>query len=357
MFFSKNHLKNEQPINLLDLTRDQMKKFLVDINEKPFRANQIMKWIYHNFCDDFEKMTNISKSLRNKLKKFSEIKIPKIIKEEKSIDGTIKWLILISTQYIETVYIPEKNRGTLCVSSQIGCPVKCSFCATGQQKFYRNLLTSEIIGQIWLIKNIQNKKKILPITNIVFMGMGEPLLNVNNVGQAILIILDDYCFGFSKRRVTISTTGIVPAFKKLKKIVDVALAISLHASNDALRNKIVPINKKYNICNLLNAIKEYTKNSYANKKGITIEYVMLNNINDSEEDAHKLIILLKKIPSKINLIPWNFIKGLPYKTSSYEKIFRFSEILMKNGFFTVIRKTKGSDINASCGQLIGEKNS
>ncbi|MGP1931252.1 MAG: bifunctional tRNA (adenosine(37)-C2)-methyltransferase TrmG/ribosomal RNA large subunit methyltransferase RlmN [Arsenophonus sp. ET-YP4-MAG3] len=343
-------------INLLNMDLKQMQQFFNDIGEKPFRANQIMKWIYHHFCDDFDMMTDINKPLRDKLKKISEIRAPEIMQEQNSIDGTIKWAIRVGKQQIETVYIPENNRATLCVSSQVGCALACKFCSTARQGFNRNLDVSEIIGQVWLVAKViaflkhSNRR---PITNIVMMGMGEPLLNLNNVVPAMKIMMDDFGFGLSKRRVTLSTSGIVPALNKLGDMIDVALAISLHAPTNEIRNEIVPINKKYNIETFLASVRRYLIKSNASQGRVTVEYVMLNGINDSIKHAHQLAKCLKDTPSKINLIPLNKIPHSPYKRCSNSCIDRFSKILMKYGFTTIIRKIRGDDINAACGQLVG----
>ncbi|MCW0306182.1 bifunctional tRNA (adenosine(37)-C2)-methyltransferase TrmG/ribosomal RNA large subunit methyltransferase RlmN [Pantoea ananatis] len=346
-----------QKINLLDLNRQQMREFFVTLGEKPFRADQVMKWIYHYCCDDFEQMTDINKKLRNRLMELTEIRAPEVAEEMRSTDGTIKWAIRVGDQLVETVYIPEGDRATLCVSSQVGCALECKFCSTAQQGFNRNLRVSEIIGQVWRAAKIVGAAKVTgqrPITNVVMMGMGEPLLNLNNVVPAMEIMLDDFGFGLSKRRVTLSTSGVVPALDKLGDMIDVALAISLHAPNDKLRDDIVPINKKYNIETFLAAVKRYIGKSNANQGRVTIEYVLLDHVNDSTDDAHELAALLKETPCKINLIPWNPFPGAPYGRSSNSRIDRFSKVLMDYGFTTIVRKTRGDDIDAACGQLAGE---
>ncbi|WP_293772927.1 bifunctional tRNA (adenosine(37)-C2)-methyltransferase TrmG/ribosomal RNA large subunit methyltransferase RlmN [uncultured Pantoea sp.] len=346
-----------QKINLLDLNRQQMREFFQSLGEKPFRADQVMKWIYHYCCDDFEQMTDINKKLRNRLMELTEIRAPEVAEEMRSTDGTIKWAIRVGDQLVETVYIPEGDRATLCVSSQVGCALECKFCSTAQQGFNRNLRVSEIIGQVWRAAKIVGAAKITgqrPITNVVMMGMGEPLLNLNNVVPAMEIMLDDFGFGLSKRRVTLSTSGVVPALDKLGDMIDVALAISLHAANDKLRDDIVPINKKYNIETFLAAVKRYIGKSNANQGRVTIEYVLLDHVNDSTDDAHELAALLKETPCKINLIPWNPFPGAPYGRSSNSRIDRFSKVLMDYGFTTIVRKTRGDDIDAACGQLAGE---
>ncbi|QKJ88223.1 Dual-specificity RNA methyltransferase RlmN [Paramixta manurensis] len=348
--------KNEK-INLLDLNRQQMREFFISLGEKPFRADQVMKWIYHYCCDDFDQMTDINKVLRGKLKQLTEIRAPEVAEEKRSTDGTIKWAIRVGDQLVETVYIPEDDRATLCVSSQVGCALECKFCSTAQQGFNRNLRVSEIIGQVWRAAKIIGAARVTgqrPITNVVMMGMGEPLLNLTNVVPAMEIMLDDFGFGLSKRRVTLSTSGVVPALDKLGDMIDVALAISLHAPNDTIRDEIVPINKKYNIETFLAAVRRYLGKSNANQGRVTIEYVMLDHVNDSTDDAHQLAELLKDTPCKINLIPWNPFPGAPYGRSSNSRIDRFSKVLMEYGFTTIVRKTRGDDIDAACGQLAGE---
>lgn len=346
-----------EKINLLDLNRQQMREFFISLGEKPFRADQVMKWIYHYCCDDFEQMTDINKALRAKLMQLTEIRAPEVAEEKRSADGTIKWAIRVGDQLVETVYIPEDDRATLCVSSQVGCALECKFCSTAQQGFNRNLRVSEIIGQVWRAAKIIGAARVTgqrPITNVVMMGMGEPLLNLNNVVPAMEIMLDDFGFGLSKRRVTLSTSGVVPALDKLGDMIDVALAISLHAANDKLRDEIVPINKKYNIATFLDAVKRYLAKSNANQGRVTIEYVMLDHVNDSTDDAHQLAALLKDTPSKINLIPWNPFPGAPYGRSSNSRVDRFAKVLMEYGFTTIVRKTRGDDIDAACGQLAGD---
>ncbi|EIU7557173.1 bifunctional tRNA (adenosine(37)-C2)-methyltransferase TrmG/ribosomal RNA large subunit methyltransferase RlmN [Providencia rettgeri] len=353
----KTNPKTNPKTNLLDLNRKQMREFFAQMGEKPFRADQVMKWIYHYCYDDFDQMTDINKVLRAKLKEVAEIRAPEVSEEQRSSDGTIKWAIKVGDQLVETVYIPEADRATLCVSSQVGCALECKFCSTAQQGFNRNLRVSEIIGQVWRAAKIIGSLKSSgrrPITNVVMMGMGEPLLNLNNVVPAMEIMLDDFGFGLSKRRVTISTSGVVPALDKLGDMIDVALAISLHAPTDDIRDDIVPINKKYNIETFLNSVNRYLTKSNANAGRVTVEYVMLDHVNDSVEQAHQLAECLKNTPSKINLIPWNPFPGAPYGRSSNSRIDRFSKVLMEYGFTTIVRKTRGDDIDAACGQLAGD---
>ena len=344
-------------INLMDLTRQQMREFFKELGEKPFRADQLVKWIYHFGEDNFDNMTNINKKLREKLKAVAEIKAPEVAVEQRSADGTIKWAMQVGEQQVETVYIPEADRATLCVSSQVGCALACTFCSTAQQGFNRNLTVSEIIGQVWRASKIIGNfgvTGIRPITNVVMMGMGEPLLNVANVVPAMEIMLDDFAYGLSKRRVTLSTSGVVPALDNLSKMIDVALAISLHAPNDELRDEIVPINKKYNIKMLIDSVNRYLSVSNANHGKVTIEYVMLDHVNDGVEHAHQLAEVLKNTPCKINLIPWNPFPEAPYAKSSNTRIDRFQKALMEYGFTVIIRKTRGDDIDAACGQLAGD---
>ena len=348
---------NSKKINLMDLTRQQMRDFFQELGEKPFRADQLVKWIYHFGEDNFDNMTNINKKLREKLKAVAEIKAPEVAVEQRSSDGTIKWAMQVGDQQIETVYIPEADRATLCVSSQVGCALACTFCSTAQQGFNRNLTVSEIIGQVWRASKIIGNfgvTGVRPITNVVMMGMGEPLLNMNNVIPAMEIMLDDFAYGLSKRRVTLSTSGVVPALDMMREKIDVALAISLHAPNDELRDEIMPINKKYNIKMLMDSVHRYLEVSNANHGKVTIEYVLLDHVNDGTEHAHQLAQVLKNTPCKINLIPWNPFPEAPYGKSSNSRVDRFQKTLMEYGFTVIVRKTRGDDIDAACGQLAGD---
>lgn len=348
---------NIKKINLMDLTRQQMREFFAELGEKPFRADQLVKWIYHFGEDNFDNMTNINKKLREKLKAVAEIKAPEVAVEQRSADGTIKWAMQVGEQQVETVYIPEADRATLCVSSQVGCALACTFCSTAQQGFNRNLTVSEIIGQVWRASKIIGNfgvTGVRPITNVVMMGMGEPLLNVANVVPAMEIMLDDFAYGLSKRRVTLSTSGVVPALDMLRDKIDVALAISLHAPNDELRDEIMPINKKYNIKMLIDSVHRYLEVSNANHGKVTIEYVLLDHVNDGTEHAHQLAKVLKNTPCKINLIPWNPFPEAPYGKSSNSRVDRFQKTLMEYGFTVIVRKTRGDDIDAACGQLAGD---
>lgn len=344
-------------VNLMNLTRAQMREFFAELGEKPFRADQLVKWIYHFGEDNFDNMTNLNKKLREKLKSVAEIKAPEVAVEQRSADGTIKWAMQVGDQQVETVYIPEADRATLCVSSQVGCALACTFCSTAQRGFNRNLTVSEIIGQVWRASKIIGNfgvTGVRPITNVVMMGMGEPLLNVANVVPAMEIMLDDFAYGLSKRRVTLSTSGVVPALDNLSKMIDVALAISLHAPNDELRDEIVPLNKKYNIKTLIDSVNRYLSVSNANHGKVTIEYVMLDHVNDHVEHAHQLAEVLKNTPCKINLIPWNPFPEAPYAKSSNTRIDRFQKTLMEYGLTVIVRKTRGDDIDAACGQLAGD---
>ena len=348
---------NTKKINLMDLTRQQMREFFAELGEKPFRADQLVKWIYYFGEDNFDNMTNINKKLREKLKAVAEIKAPEVAVEQRSSDGTIKWAMQVGEQQVETVYIPEADRATLCVSSQVGCALACTFCSTAQQGFNRNLTVSEIIGQVWRASKIIGNfgvTGVRPITNVVMMGMGEPLLNVANVVPAMEIMLDDFAYGLSKRRVTLSTSGVVPALDMLRDKIDVALAISLHAPNDELRDEIMPINKKYNIKMLMDSVHRYLEVSNANHGKVTIEYVLLDHVNDGTEHAHQLAQVLKNTPCKINLIPWNPFPEAPYGKSSNSRVDRFQKTLMEYGFTVIVRKTRGDDIDAACGQLAGD---
>ncbi len=342
-------------VNLLNFDRKGMEAFFAELGEKPFRATQMLKWIYQFGVSDFGQMTNLSKVMRENLTSMAKISVPDIIEQQESGDGTIKWLFSLENgNAIETVFIPENERGTLCVSSQIGCALECSFCSTAQQGFNRNLSTAEIIGQVWAANQAM---KVMPrnqrvISNVVLMGMGEPLLNFNNVVAAMNIMMDDNAYGLSKRRVTISTSGVVPALERLKAVSDVALAVSLHATNDELRNELVPINKKYPIKQLLNACKYYVKGEH--KRKVTFEYVMLDGINDQPQHARELVALIKDIPSKVNLIPFNPFPNSEYRCSSNTAIDKFRNILMKSGVIATTRKTRGDDIDAACGQLAGK---
>lgn len=355
----KGEIKKEmKKVNLLNFDRQGLRDYFASINEKPFRADQLMKWIYQAGESDFDAMTNMNKDLRAKLKNNCVIEAPVISEHQQASDGTIKFAMLLEGgQEVETVWIPETDRATLCVSSQVGCALECTFCSTAQQGFNRNLSVAEIIGQVWRVATFIGMSKDTskrPITNVVMMGMGEPLLNLKNVVPAMRIMLDDYGFGLSKRRVTLSTSGVVPALDMLGDQIDVALAISLHAPDNELRDEIVPVNKKYPIEEFLAGVRRYLAKSKANQGKVTVEYVMLNHINDSTDQAHALAKVLAETPCKINLIPFNPYPGSPYTCSSNSRMDRFSKVLMDYNFTVVIRKTRGDDIDAACGQLVGD---
>ncbi len=345
----------QEKVNLLGLTRQGLEDFFVSIGEKPFRASQVLKWIHQFGVADFDAMTNISKALRIRLQELAEIRAPQILMQQHSRDGTRKWLLRVDGgNSVEMVFIPEKERGTLCVSSQVGCALDCTFCSTARQGFNRNLSAAEIIGQLWVASQAlgRDPRGERIISNVVLMGMGEPLLNFDNVVAAMDLMMDDLAWGLSKRRVTISTAGVVPALKRLKKVSEASLAVSLHAPDDALRNELVPLNRKYPIALLLEACREYIEGE--SKRVVTFEYVMLKGINDSAEQARKLARLLGSVPSKVNLIPFNPFPQSRYECSSREAIDRFSLILQEKGIVTIIRRTRGGDIDAACGQLVGQ---
>ncbi|MFT6624580.1 MAG: 23S rRNA (adenine2503-C2)-methyltransferase [Cycloclasticus sp.] len=338
-------------LNLLNLDRKGLEAFFAELGEKPFRATQVLKWIHQEGVSDFELMSNLSKALRARLTDIAEVRLPEIVFEQKSEDGTYKWVLELDGQNrIETVFIPEEGRGTLCVSSQVGCALECTFCSTAQQGFNRNLSTAEIIGQVWVAAKALKGKANL--TNVVMMGMGEPLLNFNNTVSALNLMMDDFAYGLAKRRVTVSTSGVVPALLRLADVSEASLAVSLHAPNDELRDILVPINKKYPLAQLLEACKYYIKDEKRRK--VTFEYVMLSGINDSVEQAHQLSKLLEGIPSKVNLIPFNPFPNTQYTRSSNNAIHRFTAVLKEAGLITTTRKTRGDDIDAACGQLVGK---
>jgi 23S rRNA (adenine2503-C2)-methyltransferase len=343
-----------QKVNLLNFDRPQMEAFFLAMGEKKFRAHQMMKWIYHQGVTAFAQMTDVGKALREKLEACAEITPPVVLSEQNAADGTIKWLIgLPGGNAIETVYIPEPNRGTLCVSSQIGCSLNCSFCSTGKQGFNRDLSTAEIIGQVWLaVQRLQHDSNNRRVTNVVMMGMGEPLLNFDSVVAAMNLMRDDYGFGLANKRVTLSTAGLVPKIDELRKVADVSLAVSLHAPNDALRNELVPLNKKYPIAELLDACCRYVGDRA--RATVTFEYTLLKGINDKPEHARELAKILREVPCKLNLIPFNPFPGTQYLRSDAAAIDRFQTIMMQAGYVATVRRTRGDDIDAACGQLVGK---
>ncbi len=348
--------------NLLGMTYQQLVDWLGLLGEKPFRARQIMKWIHHCGVIDFDAMTDLSKALRATLADKAEIRPPKVVSQEDSSDGTRKWIIQVASgNCVETVYIPEENRGTLCVSSQVGCSLDCSFCSTGKQGFMRDLSAAEIIGQVWLAINSfdgfptasRSADEFGRVTNVVMMGMGEPLLNFDNVVAAMDLMMHDLAYGLSKRRVTLSTSGVVPMLEKLGEVSDCSLAISLHAPNDALRNELVPINRKYPIQRLLQASLDYM-NGLPDKRVMTIEYTLIDRVNDTLELAAELVELLRDVPCKINLIPFNPFPQSDYRRPSNNRVKAFQRVLNEAGLIAPIRTTRGDDIDAACGQLVGQ---
>ena len=345
-------------VNLLGLTLPKMEEFFLSIGEKKFRGAQLIKWIHQRGVTDFDQMTNLSKTLRERLKEIAEVRPPIVSFQGDSEDGTRKWLMEVDGgSKVETVYIPEDDRGTLCVSSQVGCSLDCSFCSTGKQGFNKNLTAAEIIGQVFLavksfglpVKDSQKRA----VTNVVMMGMGEPLLNFEPVVDAMSLMLEDQAYCLSKRRVTLSTSGVVPHLNELAKVTDVALAVSLHAPTDALRDELVPINRKYPIAVLFDSIRNYL-GCLSDKRSVTFEYTMLKGVNDSDDQARELSKLAKTIRCKINLIPFNPFPGTQYEVSSRNRIYSFQRILLNDGHVATVRKTRGDDINAACGQLAGQ---
>ena len=350
----------KEKINLLGLSASRLSEFFEEIGEKKFRATQIIKWIHQEGECDFQKMTNLSKDLRNKLDEIAEVKLPEVVSCQESVDGTCKWLIRVDGgSCIEMVYIPERQRGTLCVSSQIGCALDCSFCATGKQGFNRDLTSAEIIGQLWIAADSFDQfspKAKRRVSNVVMMGMGEPLMNFDNVVDAMSIMLEDNAYGLSKRRVTLSTSGVIPELDKLGDVSDVSLAISLHAPNDELRNELVPINRKYPLATFIQSAKNYIEKMPDNRRKVTVEYTLMDQVNDRSIHARELAVLLKDLPCKINLIPFNPFAGSGYKTVTNTALNRFRDILMAEGYTVTVRTTRGDDIAAACGQLAGEVN-
>ncbi len=342
-------------VNLLEFERNGFAQFCAGLGEKPFRARQLMRWIHQAGVDDFDAMTDISKSSREEMKKLATISAPAVVRDTTAADGTRKWLLDVGTgNAIETVFIPERTRGTLCVSSQAGCALACTFCSTGRQGFNRNLTAAEIIGQLWLANRLLGRGVATPrpVTNVVMMGMGEPLANFNNVVDGLQLMLDDDAYGLSRRRVTVSTSGLVPAIDRLRDACPVALAVSLHAPNDTLRDEIVPINRKYPLKELLAACVRYLDR--APRDFITFEYVMLAGVNDSLQQARELAALLREVPSKINLIPFNPFPGSGYERSDRAAVTKFRDALMQEDYTVTVRKTRGDDIDAACGQLAGQ---
>lgn len=364
-------MTNKPRINLLNLDGDRLASFIAGLDEKPFRAKQLMRWIHQRGVADIHQMSDLAKTFRTQLEDLVEIKSLPVISDQTDSDGTRKWLLDVGEgNAVEMVYIPEEDRGTLCISSQAGCAVNCRFCSTGKQGFSRNLTAAEIIGQLWYAEHhLRNDPKAIKrvdaydkttlpheegrvISNVVMMGMGEPLLNYEPVLSAMKLMLDDNAYGLSRRRVTLSTSGVVPFIDRLSQDLPVALAVSLHATNDALRNELVPINRKYPLAVLLDSCKRYLE--FAPRDFLTFEYCMLDGVNDSDKQAHELIQLLKSIKCKVNLIPFNPFADSGLKQSPKSRIDQFAKILLDAKMVTTVRKTRGDDIDAACGQLAGE---
>ncbi len=341
--------------NLFSLDREGLSDYFSSVGEPTYRTDQIMKWIHQRGVTQFDVMTDISKKLRSHLNENANCDTPEVVNDVKSFDGTRKWLFQLKDgNCVETVFIPEDARGTLCVSSQVGCSLTCSFCATGHHGFNRNLTTDEIISQVWLARQLlgEGDSPNQQVTNVVLMGMGEPLMNYDQVVPAVKLMLDDCSYGLSKRRVTLSTAGVVPAINRLRQDCPVSLAVSLHAPNDELRNKLVPLNKKYSIDMLLEACREYVRDNHRSR--VTFEYVMIANVNDTIRHARQLAKRLSDVPAKVNLIPYNSVPGLDYSRSSQNVIDRFRDVLLSKGIMTITRKTRGDDVDAACGQLAGK---
>lgn len=345
-------------VNLLGMTRPQLEAFFLEMGEKKFRAQQVMKWMHHAGVTDIEQMSNLGKALRQRLLTIAEVRPPEIVSQHDSADGTRKWAIRVAGGgLVETVLIPAGNRATLCVSSQVGCSLDCSFCSTGKQGFQRDLTAAEIIGQVWqAIKSYDafTSDNTRVVTNVVMMGMGEPLLNFDNVVAAMDLMLDDLAYGLSKRRVTLSTSGVVPALNELAKVSEVSLAVSLHAPNDALRDTLVPINRKYPIAMLLESCQNYMAAQSDKSRVVTIEYTLMAGINDQPEQARELAQLLREVPCKINLIPFNPFDQSDYRRPSGNAVSRFWQVLVDAGYIVTVRTTRGDDIDAACGQLVGQ---
>lgn len=353
----------EERINLLDFSPAALTAWLVEQGEKPFRARQVLRWVHRAGCDDFAQMTDVAKALRARLQATAQVRAPAVRTATHSADGTRKWLLDVGQgNAVEMVFIPERNRGTLCISSQAGCALECAFCATGKQGFNRNLSAGEIVGQLWLANRLLEDEAGVrlapdshyerPVSNVVLMGMGEPLANFEAVLAALQTMLDDHAYGLSRRRVTVSTSGIVPAIDRLRDACPVALAVSLHAPNDELRDELVPINRKYPLADLMAACLRYLED--APRDFITFEYIMLDGINDTPEHARQLLALVREVPCKFNLIPFNPFPGARWQASSPQRVARFAALLQDAGRVATVRKTRGDDVAAACGQLAGQ---
>ena len=340
-------------VNLFSLSRAGMERFFVEQGEKAFRARQVMKWAYHRGVLDFDAMTDLSKRQRAWLEESATFELPEVVTRRESRDGTVKWAVRVGNgNCVETVLIPDRGRNTLCVSSQVGCMLDCSFCSTGKQGFNGNLSTAEIVGQVWLAER-ELRQRGEAVTNVVLMGMGEPLLNFDNVVAATDLMMDDLAFGISKRRVTVSTAGVVPAIYRLAEVTDVSLAISLHAPFDALRDELVPLNRKHPIGELLAACRHYVE-GLGERRSLTMEYTLLKGVNDSLDHARALAELLRDVRCKINLIPFNPFPASGYERPDEPQVRAFQTLLMNEGYATMLRTTRGDDIDAACGQLVGQ---
>jgi 23S rRNA (adenine2503-C2)-methyltransferase len=341
--------------NLMGLDRASLEAFFSELGEKPFRARQLLQWVHQRGVTDFAQMTDLSRSLRETLSECAEVRPPRVIREQLSADGTVKWLLSESGgSAVETVFIPESDRGTLCISAQVGCMLNCTFCSTATQGFKRNLSAEEIVGQVWLAVNAlaENRLGNRRVTNVVFMGMGEPLLNLDAVKIALSLLRDDLAYGLASRRVTISTAGVIPGIDDLAHGEEFALAVSLHAPDDDLRSRLVPLNRKYPLSELMDACQRFVRVHH--RRSITFEYTMIDGVNDGRAQAKGLVRLLNGLPCKLNLIPFNPFPGTPFRPSSPEAIYEFQKVTRAAGIITTVRKTRGDDIDAACGQLVGK---
>ncbi|MDR1530171.1 MAG: 23S rRNA (adenine(2503)-C(2))-methyltransferase RlmN [Burkholderiales bacterium] len=349
-------------INLLDFDCAALEAFFIELGEKPFRARQVLRWLHQRFCDDIDAMSDISRATREKLSAIAEIRAPRVLRDHTAADGARKWLFDVGgDNAVEAVYLPEDDRGTLCISTQAGCMMDCAFCSTGQQGFSRNLTTGEIVGQLWRVNRTLLAENTVtpwveagraPITNVVLMGMGEPLANFKNVVAALKLFLSDHAYGLSRRRVTLSTSGLVPMIDMLREACPVALAVSLHAPDDTLRDQLIPLNRRHRLNELMAACRRYLER--APRDFITFEYLLLDRVNDSLQQAQELVALTRDVPCKFNLIPFNPFPEAPFRASSRERVRAFQQVLMQAGIVATIRKTRGEDIDAACGQLAGQ---
>ncbi|MFU8830967.1 MAG: 23S rRNA (adenine(2503)-C(2))-methyltransferase RlmN [Wenzhouxiangella sp.] len=345
----------EEKTNLLGLDRSGLERFFANLGEKPFRARQLLQWIHQRGVADFALMTDLSQKLRDRLAEIAEIAPPRVMREQCSSDGTVKWLLAVEGgSAVETVFIPEPTRGTLCISSQVGCMLNCTFCSTATQGFKRNLSSAEIAGQVWHAVQALADERLgsRSVTNVVFMGMGEPMLNLDAVTSSLSLLRDDLAYGLASRRVTISTAGVIPGIDQMAHGEEFALAVSLHAPDDELRTRLVPLNRKYPVADLIEACRRFV--AVHHRRSITFEYTMIDGVNDGRAQAKGVARLLEGLPCKINLIPFNPFPGTPFRPSSAENIYEFQKITRRSGIITTVRKTRGEDIDAACGQLVGQ---